>query len=74
MISKNLSDTAVLNIKGSDCGCIISRISKSETIKLLQNIDLTEKSGTFSKNKYQEQFFSHKFTSNTNLNEKSGGL
>ena len=74
MISKNLSDTAVLNIKGSDNGCIISRISKSETIKLLQNIDLTKKSGTLSKNKYQEQFFSRKFTSNSNLIEKSGGL
>ena len=39
----NLSDIAILNIKGSDYHCIISRISKSQAIKLLQNIDLTEK-------------------------------
>ena len=39
----NLSDIAVFNIKGSDYCCIISGISKSEAIKLLQNIDLTEK-------------------------------
>ena len=38
----NLSDIAILN-KGSDYHCIISRISKSQAIKLLQNIDLTEK-------------------------------
>ena len=42
----NLSDIAILNIKGSDYCCIISGISKTETMKLLQNIDLTEKSGT----------------------------
>ena len=42
----NLSDIAILNIKGFDYGCIISGISKSEAIKLLQNIHLTEKSGT----------------------------
>ena len=43
MTSMNLSDIAILNIKGSDYHCIISRISKSQAIKLLQNIDLTEK-------------------------------
>ena len=42
----NLGDIAVFNIKGSDYCCIISGISKSEARKLLQNIDLTEKSGT----------------------------
>ena len=26
----NLSDTAILNIEGSDYGCIISKISKNE--------------------------------------------
>ena len=41
-----LSDIAILTIKGSDYCCIISGISKSESIKLLQNIDMTEKSGT----------------------------
>ena len=35
-----------------DC-CYISRISKGEAIKLLQHIDLTERSGTLLK-KYQE--------------------
>ena len=44
MMPLNLSDIAILNIKGSDYCCIISRISKSEAIKLMQNIDLTEKS------------------------------
>ena len=41
-----LSDIAILNIKGADYCCIISGISKSEAINLMQNIDLTEKSGT----------------------------
>ena len=41
-----LSNTAILNINGSYYCCIISRISKNEAIKLLQNIDFTEKSGT----------------------------
>ena len=39
----NLTDVAILNIKGSDCRCIISLISKNEAIKLIQNADLTEK-------------------------------
>ena len=46
MMSISLSDVAVLNVKGSDYHYIISRISKSEAVKLLQNTDLTEKSGT----------------------------
>ena len=41
------SDIAILNIKGSDYRCIISLISKNETINLMENADLTEKSGTF---------------------------
>ena len=44
-MSINLSDIAISNIKGSDYCCIISGISKSEAVKLLQNVDLTEKSG-----------------------------
>ena len=32
MMSINLSDIAILNIKGSDYGCIISLISKNEAI------------------------------------------
>ena len=46
MMSINLSDIAILNIKGSDYRCIISLISKNEAINLMQNADLTEKSGT----------------------------
>ena len=43
MMSKNLSNIAILSIKGSDCCCIISLISKHESIKLMQNADLTKK-------------------------------
>ena len=39
----NLSNIAILNIKGSDYHCIISLISKNKTINLMQNADLTEK-------------------------------
>ena len=43
MMSMNLSDIAILNIKNADYRCIIKEINKSETIKLLQNIDSIEK-------------------------------
>ena len=46
MMSINLSDIAILNIKDSDYCCIINLISKNEAIKLMQNADLTDKSGT----------------------------
>ena len=46
MMSMKLGDIAVLKIKGSSYCCIITGISKSEIINLLQNNDLTEKSGT----------------------------
>ena len=46
IMSMSLSGIAILSIKGSDNLCIISGISKSEAINLMQNIDLTEKSGT----------------------------
>ena len=46
MMSINLSDIAILNIKRSDYRCIISLISKSEAINLMQNADLTEKNAT----------------------------
>ena len=39
----NLSDIAILSIKSTDYCCIISVLSKSEAIKVMQNIDLTEK-------------------------------
>ena len=45
MMSMNLSIIAILNIKPFDHCCIISLISKDEAINLLQNADLTEKSG-----------------------------
>ena len=41
MMSVNLRDIAILNIKGSNYCCIISLISKNEAINLIQN-DLTE--------------------------------
>ena len=43
IMSINLSDIAILNIKCSDYGCIISLISKNGVIKLMQNADLTKK-------------------------------
>ena len=46
MWSTNLSDIAILNIKGSDSRCIIGLINKNEAINLMQNADLTEKSVT----------------------------
>ena len=42
----NLSDIAISNIEDSDYRCVISGISKSEAINLMQNIDLNEKRGT----------------------------
>ena len=43
MNSVNISDIAILNIKGSDYLCIISLISKNEAINLMQNADSTKK-------------------------------
>ena len=40
----NLSDTAISNTEGADDRCIISAISKSKAINIMQNVDLTEKS------------------------------
>ena len=42
----NLSDIAILNIKGSDYCCYISLISKNEDMHLIQNSDSTGKSRT----------------------------
>ena len=47
MMSMNLIDIAILNIKGANYRCIINGISKSEAINLIQNIDLTEKTEHF---------------------------
>ena len=46
MMSVNLSDIAILSIKGSNYRCIISLISKNNAINSLQNADLTKKVGT----------------------------
>ena len=46
MMSINLSDIAILNIKVSDFHCITSLTSKNEAINLMQTPALTEKSGT----------------------------
>ena len=45
-MSMNLSDIAITNFKDCDYCCIISLISKHQAIKLFQNTDLSEKSGT----------------------------
>ena len=45
MMSVNLSNIAILNIKGSDYRCIMSLISNNEAMNLMQNADLTEKCG-----------------------------
>ena len=39
----NVSNIAILNIKCADYCCIISGISKSKAINLMQNINLTKK-------------------------------
>ena len=46
IMSMNLSDIAILNIKGSNYHCIISLISINEATNVRANADLTEKSGT----------------------------
>ena len=43
MMSLNLSNIAILNIKSVDYCCIISEISKSEDIILMQNIEKKKK-------------------------------
>ena len=56
MLSMKHSDIAILKIKNARCCCIVSIISKSEAINLMQNFDLTEKKQNIEKAKYQEQF------------------
>ena len=46
MMSMNLIDIVISNIKGSDYHCIISLISKNEAINLMQNAYLTKISVT----------------------------
>ena len=46
MMSRNISNIAIFNIECADYCCIVSSIIKSEAVKLMQNINLTEKSET----------------------------
>ena len=43
MMSMNLSDIAIIDIKSVNYYCIISRISKNDAINLMENVDLTKK-------------------------------
>ena len=43
IMSMNLKDIVILNIKDAECCCIISGITKSEPINVMQNINFTEK-------------------------------
>ena len=45
MMSVNLNDIAILNIRDVDYRCIINGIDKKETASLLQNANLTEERG-----------------------------
>ena len=45
MMLMKLSDITISNIKIDDYRCIISGISKSEAINLMQNAELTKKNG-----------------------------
>ena len=46
MMSMNRSDIAISNIKSADYCCIISGVSKSKAINVMQNADLNKKEGT----------------------------
>ena len=48
MMSMNLSDIAILNIKCANYCCIINGISKIKAINLLKNVNLAERSRTLS--------------------------
>ena len=56
IMSMNLRDIAILNIKSADYRFIINGISKNEAINLMLNTDLTEKSRTLQNIK----IYSHK--------------
>ena len=46
MMPSTFFNIAILNIKSADYCCIVSGLSKSEAINLMQNINFSEKSGT----------------------------
>ena len=49
----SLSNIGILNIKGSDYCCVISLISKTEAINLMQNTNLKQRKEHY-KTKHQE--------------------
>ena len=63
MMSMNLSDIAILKMENTGYHCIITWISKTDAINVLQNIDSTEKIGTLEK---PRAIWSYKFTRNSN--------
>ena len=66
MMSVKLNDLDFWNIKDSDYWFIIKLINKKETMNLLQNGDLTEKSGTLIK----KNFFLESIYKNRKKNHK----
>ena len=51
MMSMNLKNIAILNIKVADYHCIITEIRRNEAISVIQNTDLNEKRGTLQNTK-----------------------
>ena len=43
MMSMNLSNISILNIKGPDYRCIINLVSKNEAINLMLNAEMTKR-------------------------------
>ena len=43
MMSMNLGDFVIVNIKSAGCHCVIKGISKFESISLMENANLTKK-------------------------------
>ena len=60
MMSMNLINTAILKNHGVDYHCIITKISKTKAINLLQKADLNKKSGTLNIIKHKKNIFTHK--------------
>ena len=52
MLTINLSDIAILKLKGPNYCCIDSLISKNEALNVLQNADQTRKAGSLLIKKY----------------------
>ena len=56
MISMNLNNIYILNIKNDNYSCIIKEMSKSEAIKLFKTLVSVKKKRNIIKNKHHEQF------------------